>query len=300
MNAQMMRRLDWSDLPYVLAVCEAGGLAAAARALGVNHSTVYRRVEGVEARLGVRLFHRQAQGYAMTAAGEAFYQQALSLRDQLDEIELQLSGSDVRLEGELKITTTDSLAHCLGPTLVQFQDQHPEIDLHLIVDARPLDLMRREADVALRPTPNPPETWIGKKLLPIVCGVYAQGAYWQQVKDLPASQQKWIVLDKLDQSPMSQVSRKVRPTDAPITTVNSVMSGFDLLRTGVGMGVLPTYLGEKCPDLVRIDIPEDQPSWDVWLLSHPDVRRSARVHAFFSYAAKAITADVLGAPWLKP
>ncbi|MEO1025822.1 MAG: LysR family transcriptional regulator [Pseudomonadota bacterium] len=100
-------------MPYLLSVCEAGSLAGAARMLGVNHSTVFRRIEAVEARLGVRLFERLARGYVMTPAGERFYERAIVLCGGMDEIERDLGGRDLRLEGPLTVTTTDSLLHCL-------------------------------------------------------------------------------------------------------------------------------------------------------------------------------------------
>ncbi|MEM7045826.1 MAG: LysR family transcriptional regulator, partial [Pseudomonadota bacterium] len=185
------QKLDWSDVPYVLAVCEAGSLSAAARMMGVNHSTVFRRVEGVEARLGVRLFERLSHGYVMTPAGEHFYQRALSLRDGMNRIQLEIGGKDLRLEGDLTVTTTDSLLSCLAPVFSAFQEKHPDVDLRLLSDARALDLMQRDADIALRPTCHPPEHWIGRKLSPILCATYAHERYWRTTESRPAEDQRW-------------------------------------------------------------------------------------------------------------
>ena len=118
--------LEWSDIPFVLAVCEAGSLSAAARNLGVNHSTVFRRIEGVEARLGVRLFERLSQGYVMTPAGELFFEQAQGLRDGLNGIQRELGGQDLRLEGTLSITTTDSLLQYLTQSSLSFRISTPK------------------------------------------------------------------------------------------------------------------------------------------------------------------------------
>ncbi|MEM7188772.1 MAG: LysR substrate-binding domain-containing protein, partial [Pseudomonadota bacterium] len=85
-----------------------------------------------------------------------------------------------------------------------------------------------------------------------------------------------------------------KPEDAPVTVVNTVMGAFDLVRSGLGLGALPCYLGEAHDDLVRVHEPDDEFTWDLWLLAHPDVRRSARVHAFFDYASSAITEKTLG------
>lgn len=282
-----LQKLDWSDVPYILSVCEAGSLAGAARMLGVNHSTVFRRVEGVETRLGVRLFDRQSHGYVMTSAGELFYQRAIVLCDRMNSIEMALAGQDLRLEGELTVTTTDSLLYWLGPMFRAFQRQHPDVELRLLSDARSLDLMQRDADIALRPTSSPPDHWVGRKLMPIQCAVYAQ-------EGLPQDQLRWLSLDEdLYRSPMSQLTRALRPKDAPVTVVNTVMGVFDMVRAGLGLAALPTYLGDTCEGLVLVHPPEDQYSWDLWLLAHPDVRRSARVHAFFDFASSSITEDAL-------
>lgn len=291
------QKLDWSDVPYVLAVCEAGSLSAASRVMGVNHSTVFRRVEGVEARLGVRLFERLSHGYVMTPAGEHFYQYALSLREGMNKIQLEIGGRDLRLEGALTVTTTDSLLHCLARVFLDFQDEHPDVELRLLSDARALDLMQRDADLALRPTQNPPAHWIGRKIMPIVCATYAHKSYWKAVMSLPAEHHRWVKLDDdLDQSPMSQITSLQKPKDAKVTVVNTMMGVFEMVRLGLGIAALPCYLGETCPSLVRVQEPNNRADWDLWLLAHPDVRRSARVHAFFEFATKNITADLLGIP----
>lgn len=294
MNTQT---LDWSDVPYILAVCEAGSLSAASRKLGVNHSTVFRRVEAVEARLGVRLFERLSHGYVMTRPGEHFYQKALALREGMNSIQLELGGKDLRLEGELSVTTTDSLLYCLTPILMRFQDEHPDVVLRLLSDPRALDLSQRDADIALRPTTKPPEHWVGRKLVPIATAAYAHRDHWDSIKRLPVKSWRWIMLDDdLRQSPMSQFAVAHKAPEAPVTIVNTVMGVFEMVRQGLGVAALPCYLGENQPELVRVHDPDRHHAGDLWVLSHPDIRRSARVHAFFAFAAATITDEVLGMP----
>ncbi|WP_120501584.1 LysR family transcriptional regulator [Roseovarius sp. EL26] len=286
MNAQT---LDWSDIPYVLAVCEAGSLSGAARQLGVNHSTVFRRIEGVETRLGVTLFERLSHGYIMTAAGEHFFRNALQLRDGMNIIQRELGGQDLRLAGALTVTTTDSLLHCLAPVFSAFQNEYPDIELRLLSGTRLLDLMQRDADIALRPTNKPPEHWIGRNLSPLAYAVYAQKAYLEALQDQPVTEQRWIRLnDNLNQSPMSQITLEHKPDGAGVTLCDSLMGVFDLVRFGLGFGALPCYLGETCHDLVRVHDPDERFNSDLWMLAHPDIRRSARVHAFFEFATKNI------------
>ncbi|MFD1158779.1 LysR family transcriptional regulator [Roseovarius aestuarii] len=286
MNAQ---KLDWSDVPFVLAVCESGSLSGAARQLGVNHSTVFRRIEGVETRLGVTLFERLSHGYVMTAAGEHFFRNGLQLRDGMNSIERELGGQDLRLEGALTVTTTDSLLHCLAPVFKDFQRKYPDIELRLLSGTRPLDLMQRDADIALRPTSAPPEHWIGRNLSKLAYAAYAQKDYLHIVQDRPTSEHRWIRLnDSLNQSPMSQITLLHKTEGAPVTISSSLMGVFELVRGGLGIGALPCYLGEAYADLVRVHDPEETFDSNLWMLAHPDIRRSARVHAFFEFATVRI------------
>lgn len=288
-RARHAQLIDWSDMPFILSVCEAGSLAGAARMMDVNHSTVFRRIEAVEERLGVRLFERQSHGYVMTPAGELFYERAIVLCEGMNQIELELGGKDLRLEGRLTVTTTDSLLHVLTPIIARFQDAHPDVELRILSDARPLDLSRRDADIALRPTLNPPAHWVGRKLSKVFCATYASADYWEQARDLLPEEHRWVMLDDdLDQSPMSKVTTLKMAKGARMTIVSTVMGVYDAVRSGLGLAVLPVYLGDQSRGLLRLDEPDPRNIWDLWLLSHPDVRRSARVHAFFEYAKNEI------------
>ena len=281
-------------MPYLLTVCELGSLSAAARKLGVNHSTVYRRIEGVEARLGVRLFERRSHGYVMTEAGQLFFEKAAPICETLQEIEMELSGQDLRLEGDLTVTTTDSLLHVLGPVFAGFQTAFPDVSLRLVVDTEALNLTRKDADIALRPTNSPPNHWVGREIVPISCATYAATRYWAEHSDIAAEAHRWILLDDdLNRSPMSKLAFARKPEDAKVTVVNTVMGILGAVESGLGLAVLPCYLGDHSVNLTRVDAPTNAADWHLWLLSHPDVRRSARVNAFFSYASKEAKAALL-------
>ncbi|MEM6760363.1 MAG: LysR family transcriptional regulator [Pseudomonadota bacterium] len=300
MKAQRSRadqNLEWADMPYLLSVCEAGSLAGAARMLGVNHSTVFRRIEAVEARLGVRLFERLARGYVMTPAGERFYERAILLCEGMDEIERELGGQDLRLAGPLTVTTTDSLLHCLAPVFAQFRQTHPDVELRLLSDVQALDLMQRDADIALRPTNTPPEHWVGRDLSKLSFATYAHRNYWDTVCSADPTHHHWIMLgDDLNQSPMTKITLRHKHEQAPATVLNTMMSVFDMVHAGFGIAAMPCYLGEKHTDLIRVHDADDSAHWHLWLLAHPDVRRSARVNAFYDFATRHITDQVLATP----
>ena len=153
-----MSRIEWDDLRYLLAVATEGSLAGAARVLGVNHTTVLRRVNAFEERLGVRLFERLPAGYTLTAEGAELVEAARLMEDTVASLERRLVGRDRKLVGTVRVTTTDTLAGSILPAiLADFRRQHPGIALELATSNLVVSLSKRAADVAIRPAENPPE-----------------------------------------------------------------------------------------------------------------------------------------------
>lgn len=156
---------NWDDLRVFLAVARAGSLSGAARALSVNHSTVFRRIGAFEAALGVRLFERQSDGYLLTPAGEELRDGALRIEEEIASLSRKVAGQDLRLSGAVRVTTIDMLAFGLLPRhLARFRDAYPGIEIELVVGNTMLNLSRREADVALRVGNTPPETLVGRRV----------------------------------------------------------------------------------------------------------------------------------------
>jgi DNA-binding transcriptional LysR family regulator len=169
-----MQGFKWEDLRYFLAVAQAGNLSAAARSLGVNHATVFRRISSLEKNLGVRLFDRFPDGYVLTAAGEEMVNSVSRIDERITSLSFRISGHDHRLTGTLRVSTTDSLGFILlQPHLYQFHQKYPQIRLELITNNEFFNLTRRHADVAIRPTRSPPEGLVGRKVCVFPWGVYA-------------------------------------------------------------------------------------------------------------------------------
>ncbi|NOH79861.1 LysR family transcriptional regulator [Vibrio sp. RE86] len=281
--------IEWSDIPFVLSVCESGSLTKAARQMNVNHSTVFRRIEAVEQRLGVKLFDRLTTGYVMTNDGEIFYKLALKLRNNFNEIQIELSGKNSRLEGALTVATTDSLLNRYMPVFIDFQRSFPDIELHLKSDPIPANITQGEADIVLRPTNSPPEHLIGRSIGEISCAVYAHKTYWESVKTRPKKSRLWVTLDDdLKHSPMAKITLKVKPEDAPTRVVNTVMGVVNYVKCGHGLAVLPTYLGDSYSELEKIYEPENNHNWGIWLLAHPNLHKNARIHAFFDFVSQRV------------
>ena len=168
-----MHSLDWSDLRFVLAVARAGSAAAAARALGVNHSTVVRRVGAFEDRAGVRVFDHLATGYRLTQEGRAFLAAAESIDGVLHELGRSIVRSDEELAGAVRITTTDSMAPLLVDKLAELRTAHPQVTIELLITNTRLNLEAMDADIAVRPTREPPEQLVGRKICDVGFGLSA-------------------------------------------------------------------------------------------------------------------------------
>jgi DNA-binding transcriptional LysR family regulator len=285
---------DWNDLRSFLAIARHGSLQGAARTLGVNHSTVFRRLNALEARLGVRLFDRRARGYAPTAAGEHMLASAERVEDEILGLERRLLGGDVRLAGTLRVTTTDTLVHgLLGPHLRTFQAAYPAIELELITGNAFFDLSKREADVALRPSRHPGDAMVGRKLGEIAVAIYGARDYLA-TRGRPPSMSALdghalITGDaSLGHLPATRWLAERTPSGATVLRCNSWLSQLAAARAGLGLAALPCFLADPAPELSRILPPEPALAGELWLLTHPDLRRTARVRAFMETLARGL------------
>ncbi|HEX6013623.1 MAG TPA: LysR family transcriptional regulator [Geminicoccaceae bacterium] len=288
-----MHRIAWDDLRYVLAVAEAGSLAAAARTLGVNHTTVLRRVGGFEAGLGLRLFERLPTGYALTAGGEELVAAARSIDGTVTALERKLAGQDLRLVGTLRLTTTDTLmASVLPPVLAAFRAEHPGIGLEISVSNLMANLTKRDADVAIRPAKEPPETLVGRRVAGVEFAVYGAQGYLagrDEVGDLAG--QIWVGPDdSLAGTSVARWMRSALPSACVAVRADSFVAMRQAAAAGLGLVALPCYLGDTSDGLRRIWPPVPELATELWVLTHEDLRRTARVRVFTEFAADALAA----------
>jgi DNA-binding transcriptional LysR family regulator len=280
-NAAFLRKMIDDDLRLVAALAEHGSARKAANALRQHVATVYRRLAAIEARLGLPLFEKQGNLLVATCAGEEVVAAALAVEARIGEMNRKLAASQGRLEGELRITTTDTLLPLLVEAIGPFQQAYPAVEIQLTISNSMADLARREADVAIRPTTSPPDTLIGRRLAEYSFAAYTapgtgEGAGWilpdSSLSDIPAAV---YALKHVD------VSGALR--------VNSLWAAGHACAAGLGQALLPTYLEKYLPLQRRGDpIPELRSA--VWMLFHPDQRRSAKVRYFTAKVAPALSA----------
>ncbi len=281
-------QLAWDDLRTVLAVVRSGSLSGAARSLDVEHSTVFRRLEDIEQRLGVSLFERSRSGYLANAHGEAVAEAARIMEDAALSAERRVLGADARLTGVVRIATSEMLGTYLLPSLLEeFLAAHPEIEVEVEISNRAVDLNRREADLALRATMTPPDHLIARKIGEVSSAIYATQALAQKLGPAaPLEVMPWIGFgDGMSGVLQSKWLRDAAPGMRARLRMDSFLAIIQAAALGVGVAALPTFAAAQEPRLVRISeaLP---PRMNLWLLTHPDVRGNARVRALLLHIAE--------------
>jgi DNA-binding transcriptional LysR family regulator len=285
-----MAGIEWDDLRYILAVASAGSLAGAARSLGVNHTTVLRRVGAFEARLGLRLFERMPTGYVLTVGGEELVAAARQIDDTVTSLERKLAGQDLRLSGVIRVTSTDTLMVSILPEiLAEFRAANPGIGIEVALSNVMLNLTRREADIAIRPAKDPPETLVGRRIAKIAFAIYGSSQYLsrrRKTDDLAGHQ--WVGPDdSLADTSVAQWMRSELPESEVVLRADSLLGMREAARAGLGLAALPCYLGDTSSGLVCVHRPIAAMQTMLWILTHEDLRRTARIRAFTEFAAKA-------------
>jgi molybdate transport repressor ModE-like protein len=277
--------MNWNDLNLVLAICRSGTLSGAAKVLGINYTTVFRRINAIEKKLEVRLFDRQPTGYVMTEAGEVIKRSAERIDEEVTALSLELLGKDLRLQGTIRITAPEGVAlRLLAPHLATFCGQHPDITIELIATSSPLQLSQREADIAVRITDKPPDNYIGREVCKCRFGIYASPAYLQNNKGLSLVEHLWVMSqDVIDFSPFPAWRKKFHAKKHLVFSSNNTFAVIDAAKRGLGVTPIPCFLGDSEPELVRtIDTPEEL-NLSLWILIHPDLRHTARVKALMTH-----------------
>jgi DNA-binding transcriptional LysR family regulator len=288
--------LDWDDLRFALAVAEAGSLNAAAQALGVRHSTVLRRLDALEARLGTRLFDRLRSGYRPTDAGELLAEHARRVRPEIDALQRRLVGRDLEPSGSLRLNTSYiAMLYLLPQALAGFARAHPRIEVEVAEASALVDLSRRDADVALRLSRQVPEHLVGRRLGEVDFAFYAaRGAtdLPQQVTPLPTllAEGRFIGFERDRSARFFECwALQHLPPERIVFRVDIFQSVLAMTRTGLGLGLLPHFVEAAEPGLLRVSEPIPALRTPLWLLTHPDLRGVARLQAFTRHLAAAIT-----------
>lgn len=292
-----MSEMDWSALRDFLAVAKTGSLSRAAHDLKISQPTLSRRIAALEEQLSTRLFVRTPRGLLLTDDGEAVLEGARRVEQEALSIERTADASQQTLTGTVRISLTEGLGTAWLPQkLAAFHLQHPGLCVEVLVDNRAVDLVRREADIAVRMFRPTQADLIAKRVGDVVMGLYATKAY-MQINGRPETLEdlKNHTLVSFDESmvrnPAVQRLESYFLREKIVHRAGSFLGQLSATRAGIGLGVHDCFLAATDPELERL-----MPQWfhhrlEVWLVTHPDVRRSARIRAVYDFLCEAFAQD---------
>jgi len=282
--------VNWDDLKYVLAVGRHGTLAAAGRALGVDATTVGRKLLAIEEQLATRLFDRTNDGFVPTHAGQIALARAEEVEDSALAIERELAGHDARVEGPVRITAVDSFFDgFLIPRLPALWARHPGLELTLVSDIRLFDLSRREADIGIRYRKPKQPALVGRKL-----GMQASALYIATTAEL--SPTPGLIGFPADASESKEARSLFEhfPKGRIVARANTAAHMTALARAGAGIALVDCFVGDLDTRLRRA-VPEPVMTDELWAVVHVDMHRAPRVRAVMDFLAEIVmsSGDVL-------
>ncbi|HZJ56085.1 MAG TPA: LysR family transcriptional regulator [Myxococcaceae bacterium] len=271
---------DWEDIRTFLAVMRAGTLAAAGRRLGVDYTTVGRRVRALEEELGLTLFERVRDRYVLTEAAEGLREAAERMEEAALTLERRALGADRTVSGLLRVTTTDALARALVlPAIQALHERHPDIRVHLITSGARLDIGRREADVAVRYVRPDSGELVSRRVARVAATFYAAREYLAR-RPVPPRPTSLRGHDFVAPEEWMRTWSRPLPDARYVLRSNNMSNLVEAVARGIGIGALHCWLADPLPDLVRLWPDEPLEHDDVYLVLHHDVQRTGRVRAF--------------------
>jgi DNA-binding transcriptional LysR family regulator len=282
--------IGFDDLRLLAALAEGGTLSTAAKLLRVNHASAWRRLGMLEGRLGVRLFERERAGYVPTPAGEAAVQSAQRVLGELAELERLLVGQDVRPRGVVRLTTTDTLSDLITPILAELRSTHPGIVVELITSNVFFTLTRRDADIALRPAVSAPEGLVARRIATIATAVYAAPSYLEARGHGDVHELDWIAPDEsLGHLGSARWIAAHVPPERVVHRTSSLAAMRAAALAGIGLAPLPCFMADAVPGIRQVLPPVAEMATGLWLITHPDLRRTARVRVVLDLLAARLT-----------
>lgn len=281
----MQGMLNWEPLRYFVALRRAGSLAGAARALHVDQTTVGRRIAALEEEIGVKLLLRTQRGYRITPAGEAILADLEVAESAFTAIERRLSARDERLEGRVRVTSTETLSTHIIRALTEFRARHPHVDIDYLACTRNLSLTRAEADVAVRMGRPKEQTLVAQRIGDVGFAMYAAESYVRRRGTPPPGRLDGHDLlwfgEELEPLNRSRQFRALTAGGHIVLRTNGMMLLTSAAVAGLGVALLPCIIADAEPTLRRFGKPVKQ--GEIWLVTHRDARDSPRVRAVRNY-----------------
>jgi DNA-binding transcriptional LysR family regulator len=282
--------LDWGNLRFFLELARTGSLSSAARRLRVDRNTVARRVAALEEELGLSLFDRAPQGWDRTREGQELAELAGRIEEDVMALARHVDARDHGISGTVRLTTASHLAaNVFVPAVRSLHLRHPGLVLELAADQRNFDLTRREADLAVRMGRPRDAGLMTRKLSDVAYGLYAAPSYLAGRRAaVDFAEDRFLTFDdSLASSPQERWLARQAPGRRVAFRSNATASLQAAARAGLGVAILPRFLAEHDPRLVRLEGPEPA-RHELWLLVHGDLRRAPRVRAVIEWVDEVV------------
>jgi DNA-binding transcriptional LysR family regulator len=285
---------NWDDIRIFLAVARQGGLAPAAHSLGINHTTVARRLSGLEASLKTRLVNRTPTGVTLTATGRNFLEHAERIETETLNAEQEISTASGAVAGKVRLATREAFgAWLVCPKANLLKQRYPDLKLELLSEARTISLLKRDADITVSlhfPSQN---RIIVQKLVDYRLGLFASRAYLREhgpidsIEDLKERDVIWYVDDIVDIAEQRYMQRIVSEARAGFRATN-ILAQYAAMASGMGVGIIPVYHASQDPNLVRVLPDQVEEMRTYWLSVHPDTQGLPSVRAVIDFLLEII------------
>ncbi|NOU49804.1 LysR family transcriptional regulator [Pseudoalteromonas sp. JBTF-M23] len=281
--------MDWNSLKVLSLVARHGSISSAAKALNINYSTAFRRIEALEKSVGGQLFQRAAKGYVPTPLAEEMLTFAKQMLQSAENIERHIVGKEFQPKGVVKITAPYNIANrCLPTVIERINSAYPEITFEILASNESLNLNSRVADIAIRATDSPPEHLIGKKVSAIPWGMFVSDCFFEKYSAQPS-------LETLGQYPLIGGTGAMlnlaafswlekHHSEAITIRCDELTSMSYFAQQGLGIAFLP--IDQSRSQIQQLDLFKPAKVSDIWLLMHPDLRNTKRVRIVFDYLAE--------------
>ena len=290
----MVCAMNWDDLRFVLALSKAGSLARTAKILNVDHTTVGRRIESLEADLGVRLFTRTTTGYVPTAEAEQLLPDIRRVEESVLSLERGAHAQNDAVEGVVRVTSPETFGACyLSPRLAAFGQEHASLTIELVAGGEILDLARREADVAVRFFRSRHDDLVVRRVAELTHALYASRAYLARrpVRSQADLRNHAILTSAPGRGVVEAVwVELITGGTRPTFVTNMTVALVEAACADAGIAVLPRYLGDREPKLQRIPM-QGEPREVIWITVHRDMKQTRRVRAVLDFLSASIRQD---------
>lgn len=290
----MQQRFDWGLIQSFLAALDQGSLLGAARALNASQPTIGRHIAELESQLGVVLFERTGRGLLPTATALRLAESARAMQAGADQLARSVSGAEAGVSGTVRITASQPVAcMLLPPLLARMRIELPEVQVELVASNEVTNLLRREADIALRMVQPTQASLVAKRIGKVTLGTYAHRDYLRR-RGTPRQPADLMQHDVVGNDRQGDIARGFAAMGFPVERQQFALRTDDLIaywqvvRSGLGIGFVADYMARTEPDLVTLLPMLKLPELPIWLTVHREIRTNQRIRAVYDFLAQAV------------